>query len=42
MFQLAQAREGVILLAIAQSNCPMVEFTPAQVKQALTAHYQNV
>jgi crossover junction endodeoxyribonuclease RuvC len=33
----AQAR-GVILLAIAQSACPMVEFTPAQVKQALTGY----
>lgn len=33
----AQAR-GVILLAIAQSQIPYVEFTPAQVKQFLTGY----
>ncbi len=33
----AQAR-GVIMLAIAQHNIPFVEFTPAQVKQALTGY----
>lgn len=33
----AQAR-GVTLLAIAQRQLPLVEFTPAQVKQALTGH----
>ncbi|CEJ43882.1 crossover junction endodeoxyribonuclease RuvC [Umezakia ovalisporum] len=34
---LAQAR-GVVLLALAQHKLPYVEFTPAQVKQALTGH----
>jgi crossover junction endodeoxyribonuclease RuvC len=33
----AQAR-GVILLVLQQSQIPYVEFTPAQVKQALTGH----
>lgn len=33
----AQAR-GVALLAIAQRQLPLVEFTPAQIKQALTGH----
>ncbi|MGF1601926.1 MAG: crossover junction endodeoxyribonuclease RuvC [Thermosynechococcaceae cyanobacterium] len=33
----AQAR-GVILLVLEQSQIPYVEFTPAQVKQALTGH----
>jgi crossover junction endodeoxyribonuclease RuvC len=33
----AQAR-GVILLAIAQAKLPLVEFTPAQIKQALTGY----
>jgi crossover junction endodeoxyribonuclease RuvC len=33
----AQAR-GVILLAIAQHNCPIVEFTPAQIKLSLTGY----
>ncbi len=33
----AQAR-GVILLAIAQHQLPLLEFTPAQVKQALTGY----
>jgi crossover junction endodeoxyribonuclease RuvC len=33
----AQAR-GVIMLVIAQHNIPSVEFTPAQVKQALTGY----
>ena len=33
----AQAR-GVLLLALAQHKLPYVEFTPAQVKQALTAY----
>lgn len=33
----AQAR-GVILLALAQQGCAIVEFTPAQVKQALTGY----
>jgi crossover junction endodeoxyribonuclease RuvC len=33
----AQAR-GVIMLVIAQNRLPFVEFTPAQVKQALTGY----
>ncbi|TVQ65471.1 MAG: crossover junction endodeoxyribonuclease RuvC [Spirulina sp. DLM2.Bin59] len=33
----AQAR-GVILLALAQAGCAIVEFTPAQVKQSLTGY----
>ncbi len=33
----AQAR-GVITLAIAQHKLPLVEFTPAQIKQALTGY----
>ncbi|PZD71472.1 Crossover junction endodeoxyribonuclease RuvC [Acaryochloris thomasi RCC1774] len=33
----AQAR-GVVLLVLAQCQVPYVEFTPAQVKQALTGH----
>jgi len=33
----AQAR-GVLMLVLAQHNVPMVEFTPAQVKQALTGY----
>lgn len=33
----AQAR-GVVLLVLAQHKCPIVEFTPAQIKQALTGH----
>ena len=33
----AQAR-GVLMLVLAQHNVPIVEFTPAQVKQALTGH----
>jgi crossover junction endodeoxyribonuclease RuvC len=33
----AQAR-GVIMLVLAQCNLPFVEFTPAQVKQALTGY----
>lgn len=33
----AQAR-GVILLVLGQFKVPFVEFTPAQVKQALTGH----
>ena len=33
----AQAR-GVIMLVLAQSRIPFVEFTPAQVKQALTGY----
>jgi len=33
----AQAR-GVILLVLAQHQLPLLEFTPAQVKQALTGH----
>jgi crossover junction endodeoxyribonuclease RuvC len=33
----AQAR-GVIMLVLAQHKLPFVEFTPAQVKQALTGH----
>lgn len=33
----AQAR-GVIMLVLAQHQIPSVEFTPAQVKQALTGH----
>lgn len=35
--QVAQAR-GVILLAIAQAQVPIVEFSPPQVKQALTGY----
>ncbi len=33
----AQAR-GVVMLVLAQMRLPFVEFTPAQVKQALTGH----
>ncbi len=33
----AQAR-GVVMLALAQHNLPYVEFTPAQIKQALTGY----
>jgi crossover junction endodeoxyribonuclease RuvC len=33
----AQAR-GVVLLVLAQHELPIVEFTPAQIKQALTGH----
>ncbi len=33
----AQAR-GVVLLVLAQHKVPMVEFTPAQIKQALTGY----
>ena len=33
----AQAR-GVVLLAIAQRQLPLVEFTPAQIKQTLTGY----
>lgn len=33
----AQAR-GVVMLVLAQHNLPFVEFTPAQVKQALTGY----
>lgn len=33
----AQAR-GVVMLVLAQHNVPFVEFTPAQIKQALTGH----
>ncbi len=33
----AQAR-GVVVLAIAQAGLPYVEFTPAQIKQALTGY----
>ncbi|MGF1480546.1 MAG: crossover junction endodeoxyribonuclease RuvC [Cyanophyceae cyanobacterium] len=33
----AQAR-GVLMLVLAQANLPYVEFTPAQVKQALTGY----
>jgi crossover junction endodeoxyribonuclease RuvC len=33
----AQAR-GVLMLVLAQHNLPIVEFTPAQVKQALTGY----
>ncbi|MBD3881993.1 crossover junction endodeoxyribonuclease RuvC [Phormidium tenue FACHB-886] len=33
----AQAR-GVVMLVLAQYKVPVVEFTPAQVKQALTGH----
>lgn len=33
----AQAR-GVIMLVLAQSKVPFIEFTPAQVKQALTGY----
>ena len=33
----AQAR-GIIMLVLAQFRLPLVEFTPAQVKQALTGH----
>ncbi len=35
--QVAQAR-GVVLLVLAQHQMPYVEFTPAQVKQALTGY----
>ncbi len=35
--QVAQAR-GVILLTLAQRQISIVEFTPAQIKQALTGH----
>ncbi len=35
--QVAQAR-GVILLAISQAQIPIVEFSPPQVKQALTGY----
>ena len=35
--QVAQAR-GVIMLVLAQHHLPAVEFTPAQVKQALTGY----
>ena len=34
---IAQAR-GVVMLVLAQYRVPVVEFTPAQVKQALTGH----
>lgn len=33
----AQAR-GVLMLVLAQHKVPFVEFTPAQIKQALTGH----
>ncbi|MGK7875803.1 MAG: crossover junction endodeoxyribonuclease RuvC [Xenococcaceae cyanobacterium] len=33
----AQAR-GVVMLVLAQKNIPYVEFTPAQIKQALTGY----
>jgi crossover junction endodeoxyribonuclease RuvC len=33
----AQAR-GVLILVLAQRKLPYIEFTPAQVKQALTGH----
>ena len=33
----AQAR-GVIMLVLAQHHLPFIEFTPAQIKQALTGH----
>ena len=33
----AQAR-GVLMLVLAQHNVPMVEYTPAQIKQALTGY----
>ncbi|XFA73792.1 crossover junction endodeoxyribonuclease RuvC [Thermosynechococcaceae cyanobacterium Okahandja] len=33
----AQAR-GIILLVLSQLGCPLLEFTPAQVKQALTGY----
>lgn len=33
----AQAR-GVLMLVLAQHNVPMLEFTPAQIKQALTGY----
>ena len=33
----AQAR-GVLMLVLAQHKIPFVEFTPAQIKQALTGH----
>lgn len=33
----AQAR-GVVMLVLAQRNLPFVEFTPAQIKQAITGH----
>lgn len=35
--QVAQAR-GVVMLVLAQHHLPFVEFTPAQVKQALTGY----
>lgn len=35
--QVAQAR-GVVMLVLAQHQMPYVEFTPAQVKQALTGY----
>ncbi len=35
--QVAQAR-GVVMLVLAQNKLPYVEFTPAQVKQALTGY----
>lgn len=33
----AQAR-GVVMLVLAQHHVPLVEFTPAQIKQALTGY----
>lgn len=33
----AQAR-GVVMLVLAQYQLPLVEYTPAQIKQALTGH----
>jgi crossover junction endodeoxyribonuclease RuvC len=33
----AQAR-GVVLLVLAQHELPLMEFTPSQIKQALTGH----
>lgn len=33
----AQAR-GIILLVLSQLGCPVLEFTPAQIKQALTGY----
>ncbi|WP_298616998.1 crossover junction endodeoxyribonuclease RuvC [uncultured Thermosynechococcus sp.] len=35
--EIAEAR-GVILLVLTQLKCPLLEFAPAQVKQALTGH----
>ncbi|NEQ97925.1 MAG: crossover junction endodeoxyribonuclease RuvC, partial [Cyanothece sp. SIO2G6] len=35
--QVAQAR-GVVMLVLAQHQLPYMEFTPAQVKQALTGY----